>query len=244
LQISDSTNKQGILEEIDFFCGTDTNSYPTTHKIRNLNNRYREILTWVFEVYGGWQFNDSNQTDDLLYADQTLTSGTSLYAIPATAIIIVGAEVISMAGGTYQKLYPYTQEKIQGSGAISEFQKSGSVPNSYQLIGDSIKVLPPPNYTLANALRAWFWKDIVTFAVTDTAVVPGIPAIFHRALSIGVSLDYAIAQGLSKLNMLQNEWNGPNNPNSQEKRIKKFFVKRMKEIVPVINLGNNSNEFK
>lgn len=230
MQISDTTNLQGIFEEIDFYAQTDLTLYPATHKIRNLNNRYREILTHIFEVYGGWQFNDSNQTDDQLYADQTLTSGTSLYPLPTGAIIVTGAEVLLYNSSTYQKLYPYTQEEIGEAGAISEFNKNSGTPTSYQLIGDSIKVLPPPNYTQANSLRVWFWKDIVTFAVTDTAVVPGIPAIFHRALSIGGALDWVIAatdgkpKNEAKYNKLTSLWL------NEISQIRKFYGSRFERL--------------
>lgn len=237
-----------MVEEIDFFCGTNSDSYPTNHKIRNLNNRYREILSWIFEVYGGWQFNDSNQTDDTLYADQTLTASTSVYALPTTAIIVVGAEVMLNGTTTWQPLHPITQEEIQETGSITEFNKANSVPLYYQLIGDSIKILPPPSYTQASSLRVWFWKDIVTFAVTDTAVTPGIPAILHRALSIGAALDYALAKGLDSLPRLQFEWNGDEDRTGREggekKRVKKFFINRMRELQPIIRMGNNSDEFK
>jgi hypothetical protein len=244
VQISDATNSQGIVQDINFLVSTNDNSYPIADKIRNVNNRFREILTWVWECYNGWKFNDSNQTDDTLYADQTLTSGISVYAIPATAIQIQGAEILLNGGSTWQKLYPVTQELIESSGMLSEWERGSSTPRSYQLIGDSIKILPAPNYTQATSLRVWFLRDVVSFAVTDTTPSPGIPSIFHRALSVGAALDYAIANLPNMIPILMNEFAGANNPNSQKNRIQRFFSRRMTELEGRMMVKDATVEFK
>lgn len=205
---------------------TNSTTYAIAHKTRNVNARYRTILSWIFECYDGWQFNDSNQTDDVLYADQTLTSGTSVYALPASAIMVAGAEVQN-TGGTWAKLKPITQEQIQTTaGSVAEFHDVSGVPLWYMLRGDSIDVRPAPNYTQASSLRVYFLQDAVSFAVTDTAKVPGFAAPFHRALAIGGALDWALVNKPEQVPILQGLWN------DYEIRIKKFYSHRFLEMKP------------
>lgn len=230
LQYSDSSGYQGIVQEVDFYVGSNNTTYPIAQKTRNANQRYREILSWIFEAYDGWQFNDANASDDVLYADINLVSGTSIYAIPATAIIITGADILLQGSSVYQKLIPFTQELAQERNATSEFLRQSGVPLTYQLIGDSIKILPPPNWTASASLRVYFWKDITSFTITDTNTVPGIPALFHRALSVGMALDYAIAKLPDKIAQLQSMWDGSNN--SFKNKIQKFFSHRFHEFNP------------
>ncbi len=247
MQLSDATNLQGIFEDIDFFAQTTLVTYPATHKVRNINNRFRnDILLWIWECYDGWQFNDSNQTDDVLYADQTLTTGVSVYAIPASAILITGVEILLPGTTVYQRLLPYTQELASSKPSISQFLKTSSVPITYQLVGDSLKILPPPNWTAATSLRVWFWKDVVSFAVTDTTPAPGIPSMFHRALSIGAALDWAMANKKELIPVLMKEYNDPRNPDSQKAKVQNFFKKRFQEFAspPVLRVADAVSEFQ
>lgn len=242
MQISDTSGLQGVFEEADFYCQTDSTIYPVTHKTRNVNNRYREILTHIFEVYGGWIFNDSNQSDDTLYADQTLTASTATYAIPANAIKVTGVELKS-TGGTWSKLHATTFEELQQYGSVAEKNRTTGTPTMYRLAGDTIELYPLPDYTQASSLRVYFERDISVFLVTDTSVVPGFAAPFHRALSLGISLDYSIAKSdgtpksVTKYNWLLGLWN------AEIKGIRRFYGSRWEKTAR-INVHDATEEYR
>ena len=68
---------------------------------------------------------------------------------------------------------------------------------------------------------------IAAFAADNTTTSPGFASAFHRILSIGASLDYAIANGVTKkIVSLQNE------VIDYEARIKKFYAKRFIDNYP------------
>ena len=238
VQLSDTTNLQGIFEEIDFYAQTDSTTYPATHKIRNLNNRYREVLTHIFEVYGGWQFNDSNSANDTLYADQTVTSDTAAYALPATAIRIVGVELKTNGSSSFTELYSVTNAELKERGSIAEANRTTGVPTQYKLGGDTIELYPTPNFTQATSLRVYFDGDISVFAVTDTTVVPGFAAPFHRALSLGGALDWVIAsadgtpKSTTKFAWLTDMFA------REIKSIRKFYASRWQDKTPRIRVSD------
>lgn len=221
---SDTTNLQGIVQDIDFNCNTDVNSYPLTHKTRNINERFRVVWSWIFESYGGWIWDDSNQTD-LPQATTGLTSSQGLYAVPTGTLSVQGVEVLT-TGNVWQKLVPITAEIIRQRDSMGDYLVTPGQPLYYRLIGESIQLYPAPNYTQASSLKVFFSRDISAFVPGDTTKTPGFASPFHRVLSVGASIDYCKAKQLAQLQGLLLEWA------DFEKRIKAFYSSRYEEMFP------------
>lgn len=228
MQFSDVANKQGIIQDITFLTGVDINAYPLVDRTRNINERYRQVLHTIFESYGGWKFMDDNVSDattGVPYADTNIVSGTGLYTLPTGALTVEGVEIKLTSGSTFTKLYPLTHEMFMSMGGDGSFSSNGT-PVYYMLQGDVIRLVPTPNFSLSSALRVYFSQDVSTFSITDTTKTPGFATPFHRALSVGASLDYALAKGLAKKNDLENLWN------DYLGRIASFYAKRWKDRQP------------
>ena len=64
---SDTTNKLGLVEMIDFLLfgssTANTAEYPLADKTRQMNKWYRTVMGWIFQYAGNWSFDDSNYTD-------------------------------------------------------------------------------------------------------------------------------------------------------------------------------------
>lgn len=223
MQYSDTTTKQGIIEDITFLLGVDTTSFPLADRTRSINERYRMIWQMIFESYGGWKFMDDNVSDvstGVPYADQTVTSGTGLYALPSGSLTIEGVLIKFTSTGGFSRLIPITSEEFLAMGGDGRFTSTGT-PTYYLLQGDILRLLPTPNFTLSSALRIFFDQGISAFTASDTTKVPGFSANFHRMLSIGAALDYALARGPeAKAIWLQNLWN------DYERRLRDFYSKR------------------
>lgn len=235
MQFSDSANKLGIVEDTDFLVGTDSTKYSTANKTRNINERFRLIWTMIFEAYGGWRFMDDNVSDTstgVPYADQDITSGTGLYALPTGALTIDGVEIRTSVSGPLQKLTPITHEQFLELGGDGYFASNGT-PTHYLPQGDVLRLLPTPNFNMRNGtegaygMRVFFDQGISAFAATDTTKTPGFASPFHRMLSVGAALDYALLNGMSKkIANLSAIWN------DYERRLKAFYSKRYKERYP------------
>lgn len=229
MQYSDTSGKQGLIQDITFLLGVDTNNYTIADRTRNINTKLDLVWTMIFEAYGGWKFMDDNQSDattGVPYADQTITSGTGLYVIPTSSITIEKILFKNAASGPWQQLTPLTHEEFFAMGADAMFPSNG-LPTYYLLQGDVIRLLPVPNFTVTSALRVFFEKPMTAFTTADTTAVPGFASIFHRILSIGAALDYASSRGMTnKIAYLSALWN------DYEHRLRLFYEKRYKQRFP------------
>lgn len=228
MQFNNHATGEDIISDITFLTGVGLSAYPLSDRTRNVNSRYRQAWTTIRAAYAGWLFMDSNVSDTstgIPYADQTLTSGTELYALPSDALTINEVSVLN-SGGTRELLVPITYEQFTQMGGDSSFTSNAS-PRYYLLQGDVIRIKPTPNYTQASTgLRIYFDPKISAFVTTDTTKVPGLDETFHRMLSVGAALDYAIVKGLEKRNELQNMWN------DYEVRLRETYSSRWKNRLP------------
>lgn len=229
---SDTSTSLGIIEDITFLLGVGTTAYPVKDRTRNVNERFRMVWSMIFESYGGWQFIDDNTSDastGVPYTDTNLVSGTGLYALPSSALTVNGVEIL--VNSTWKRLKGITSENLIDAGGDSLFS-TNSTPAYYMIQGDVIRLLPVPNSSVTSGLRVYFDQDVSTFAHTDTTKTPGFASPFHRMLSVGAALDFAIANGLAKKTDLQNLWD------DYELRLRKFYAKRWKDRQPA-KIGKN-----
>jgi len=195
MKINDETSYQGICQDARFLLGmavTDTVSYTTKDLIRNANGWYRQFNSWIWQNSGTWEFDDTNLTD-LPIATTDLVASQADYSLPSTAQKITRCEVMN-ANGDYVKLRPIDQSQV--SDAMTEMEETDGMPEYYDVVGNSLFLYPSPaaaSVTTSNGLKLWFSRDIHEFATTDTNTEPGFNDNFHRGLSIGAALDYAIA---------------------------------------------------
>ena len=240
MQFNSSSENADLISDITFLlAGIDTNAFTLKDRTRCVNETYRKVWGWIFESYGGWQFVDDN-TSYNPYAAQNLTSGTSLYALPTAALTVKGVEVQN-SGGIWMKMVPIATEQVQGVDSQGDFlQTANGVPHYYSLYGDVVKLYPAPNYTVSNGIRVYFDEDIAVFLSSDTTKVPGFVSPFHRALSVGAALDFAIARSkkdkVASLSALFMDY---------ERRIKQFYSQRYAEMFPPrIIVRDSLREFK
>lgn len=219
MQFSDPSLKQGIIEDITFLLGVDTNNYPVADRTRNVNERFRMVWGMIFDSYGGWKFQDDNANANP-YTDINVVSGTGTGSLPTGALTIRDAQLLD-SGGAYHPLRCITDREYFDMGGDAVWNSQTGFPSYLLPYEDTWKLLPAPNFTLTAALRVYFDADITTFTASDTTKVPGFASPYHRMLSIGAALDYAMARNLKdKVVYLQNLWN------DYEKRLRSFYSKR------------------
>lgn len=227
MKFNSDSDKQDLISDITFLTGVDTNKYPLKDRTRSINEWNRKVWTWVFDVYGGWQFDDDNltSTSDMPTGTVNLVSGTGVYGLPTGTLTIRKADILLDDGSTWQPLKPLPLEMI--GHAEGELLKTSGIPKYYRPVGDVVKLYPAPNYSESNGLKIFLDRDISLFVSTNTASVPGFAAPFHRILSVGASLDYAMANGINdKVISLTNL------SNDYERRLKKFYGKRFLDNFP------------
>lgn len=229
------TNGQDIVTLAYDQVKANSTTYPINQVTRNANLALRAIWGWIFEAYGGWIYDDRNNTD-LPEAVADLVSGQSVYILPLDSAEILGVE-IKTQGNVWQKLWPITLEKIQQdyNFAESQFLSTPSAPIYYRPIANGFKLYPACNYSQAGSIKVYFSRDVSAFVPTDTTKSPGFDVEFHEAVSTFVALQYAkinlmgvagaVTRSGSKTGLLA-DWS------DWEQRIKNHYVMRFQQMFP------------
>ena len=203
MKINDVTLKQGLCQDANFLTGlaiTDSSTYTVADKIRNANTWYRKVNAWIWDSTGDWEYDDSNWTNlPVATTDLVTTAGSEQqdYEMPSTAQKIDRVEVLD-SEGNYQLLKPFDKSQVLDQ-SMSEFYETAGFPIYYDLVGRSILLYPKPadaSVTATDGLKLYFARDIDEFAITDTATEPGFSKNYHRLISLGMSYDYCLRNGL------------------------------------------------
>lgn len=213
MQFNDTTSKTGLVQDCETLLAMtdgEISGDDTKLKIftRLVNSWYRRVNSWIWDVTGTWEYDDSNWTDFPI-ATTDLVDEQQDYEIPSTAQKIDRVEVLD-SDGNYQLLTPLDKSQITTE-AMSEFYETPGLPRFYDLVGRSIVLYPKPGadyVTLTNGLKLYFSRDVDEFISTDTTKEPGFVSNFHRILSVGASYDYAASYGMTeRLSYLKGQLN-------------------------------------
>lgn len=191
---------------------------------RAANEALRIIWSWIFDAYGGWQYDDGNQTD-LPSATTALVASQQKYTLPSEALTVRDASVQDQ-GSQWRDLEPITLEEITARGAEEEFLSTPGDPIYYRPVAGLVKLYPAPNYSQAASLRVRFDRAAVQFASTDTTKKPGFAAEFHGAVPAGASAFIAKNKNHKNTERLERDWL------RYEERIKSFYKRRFAELNP------------
>jgi len=191
---------------------------------RAANETLRIIWNWIFDAYGGWQFDDGNQSD-LPTATTALVASQQKYTLPSEALTVRKVSVKDQSG-SWHDLDPITFEEITAGQAEEDFLSTPGNPAYFRLVGNVLKVYPAPNYAQDASMRLAFDRGAVQFASTDTTKKPGFASEFHGAVPAGASAFIAKNKNHKNTERLERDWL------RYEERIKSFYKRRFAELNP------------
>lgn len=212
MQFSDTSTKQGLIEDITFWTGMDTTQYATADRTRNINRHLMDVVTEILKSDGAWEYDDTDKTD-LPSLTTTLVASQQDYELPkslttnpttlqggstAGAILKIHRVEVKDASGIWTKLEQLDQREI--GQALDEFQKNDGLPRFYDVRGNIIFLYPQPasaSVTLSAGLKIHITREPYMFLATDTTKEPGFAEPFHRILSYGASMDWLLSKNQS-----------------------------------------------
>ena len=234
MQYNNHSDSQDIVSMIGDATGIDTTN-ELKQITRAANEANRQIWSWIFDAYGGWVYDDGNNSD-LPTSTTTLTADQQQYTLPVEALTVRAVEVKD-EGGVWHVLTPTTEELIRQVQAEAEFNKTSGQPNFYVPYDRLVKLYPPPNYTQAASLRLSFDRGSVQFDSTDISQTPGFASEFHGAIPAGASYFIAKNKKLSNISTLREDWF------LYEGKIKQFYQKRYQNMFPPkVHVSDYANE--
>lgn len=192
MQFSDAAGSQGIVEDIDWLVDSDSTSYPIAHKTRNINAWLDRVSALILQADAKWEWDDTNQSD-LPIGTTALTAGQQDYGIDSTYLKIRKVAIKDTNGDLFY-LDPMDEADLRGYPELLDSGRATGKPTKYALVGNSIVLDVAPDYTQAAGLKVYFQRNVSYFTVSDTTKTPGFAPMFHRILSYGPALDYAVKQ--------------------------------------------------
>lgn len=222
----DSTGND-IVSFADDIAGTNLITFPIASKTRYANKTMRTIWSWIFMAYGGWQFDDGNQTD-LPSARTGLAASQADYDVPSTALTVRSVEYKPQSSALFQPLVCLSEEDIKQAGRSEQAaQYTASVPYGYRVVGTSIKLIPPAAYTQSDSLRISFDRGTVDFTTVSTTTQPGFVSEFHDAVPTGMAMEWSKNNSGEAYVGLKEEFYG-----DYKKRITEYYRARYQEKYP------------
>ncbi len=238
LQYNSDSDSQDIISVVGDLTNTDTTQYPLKAITRAINKWNKIVWSWIFEAYGGWLYDDANNTTDFPTAVTDLVLNQVDYSLPSTALAVRGVE-IKTVGNVWYPLIFLTEEQIRDRNiAEAQFMNVPAQPKFYFPYAGSFKIYPAANYAQASSLRVSFARGSLSFASTDTTKSPGFISEFHEVLPVGAAYEFAARKGLENTEDLKEQLfghftrSGLIQGTGYKDRIKNYYSERYQELFP------------
>lgn len=185
---------------------------------RGINARYHQVVSIILDAEGGWDFDDSNNSGEATLL-KNLVADDAFVSLAATdKVLKIRRAEITYDGTNWKKMEPLNKgQSGKPFDTTSIKNQFNSAEPYYDQVGLRVYTYPRPTTAQTNGIKFWIDREIDEFATTDTTQEPGFAEPFHRMLSVGASLDWAIAKGLSNKNDLAALWS------DYETRLRKWF---------------------
>jgi hypothetical protein len=198
MQFSDTTTKQGLLQDCEFWCnftdGTITGDATLKAQFtRLINVHLAEVLASVQLLSGKDGAEDTNHTDQQ-FSSFTIQSGTSDYQFLTdedgnTITDITGVLIQpSASNNDYVALDRLSLSDTDALLVMSPNASNTGTPTGFIEKNSTVFFNVIPNY---NATGKLFYRLVPSYFVAgDTTKKPGFVEGYHRLLSVGASHDW------------------------------------------------------
>lgn len=250
LAFSDTTNKKGIIQEIEVACGFDDgfisgNTTRLKQFTSKINLAFDDFLPIAINASGSRQFDDSNFTD-FPFIETDLIANQRDYTFSGdeggNLVLEVYKVMLRGSDGVYRELEPIDQQyRGQGSSMWDGLAQTGT-PRQYDKTGNGIilDLLPTYNWRNANegkrGVKMFVNREPSYFVYTDTTKKPGVPGSLHRWFVVRPAEDYTRTHVPSLYPALREE------RLELEEKIEKHFALRPKDDVRRLVAGKHSNK--
>jgi len=214
MQLSDTTNKNGLVQRVEKWTrlpyGTSGDTLKTI--IVDLNVAVDKLLPMLLGYGDYLRWDDTNHTD--APAGRTnIVSGQADYKITQDdnsldILNITHARVLISATATdYTDLKRMKADDERVPDVLSPNSTNTGIPSHFLEMGNRIYLFPEPNYAATSGLEIFFGREQVEFTVTGTSgddtTVPGIPKQFHELLALDAAQSYVAVNRPTDTNTLR-----------------------------------------
>lgn len=226
-----------LLDLIDDNVKSNSTSYSTADKTRDINLALDRVFSIIFEVGGTWQFDDNNHGDYAIITTN-IVSGRRDYSFTTDeqGNLILEIHKVFVADNT--GLFREMATTDVPSGAPANYydgQNTQGQPNSYDKTANGIFLDPIPDYSRTGGLKVYISREGSYFTTSDTTKKAGFAGLFHEYLALRPSYQYAYRNSLPNTNLLKQEML------EMEEAIKNYYKAREKDVKKTLRtISNNS----
>lgn len=198
-QFSDTTNKNGIIQNIESNVGfKDGDISGNAVELKKWTTQVNLALDWVIaiilRVSGKWQFDDSNHTKYPIITTN-IVSGQRDYAfvLDEQSNLLLGIHKVMVknsATGYFQEIFPVDVQSDSDTEDFYSGVDATGVPMRYDKTANGIFLDPIPSYNSTGGLKIYINREGSYFASSDTTKKPGFAGLFHDYLAIRPSYFY------------------------------------------------------
>lgn len=182
---SDNTNKTGIVEDCDWWAGTNSSTYPLVDKARNANKALRQIGRRIIRSMYTESFLDDNALDfnieysDLVAGEDNVTMAVGVFTIERVRVKDENGEFVTLKQVSRREL---TDSELNDSGTPTKFYRAGQ----------SLLLSPSPSYGASSGIEIEYQKSLEQeFTATgNDDRVPGFHEDYHPLVSLHMARDY------------------------------------------------------
>jgi hypothetical protein len=199
---NDTTNKNGILQECEFWTGLGdgTITGDTTLKAQftsRVNQAFDRLSPLLYSWSDYLKWDDTNNTD-LPSATFNIVSGQADYVFSEDdnsldILNIVAVRILPSGDATaYTDLRMIDMGDPRAVDAIAPNSNETGVPDVVLKRGNTLHFNPIPNYDATAGGKILFERETSYFAASDTVKERGIPKPFHGLLPLYASHDWLV----------------------------------------------------
>ena len=200
MKTSDSTNKNGLIQECEFWTNLGDgvisgDAVLLKVFISRLNRGYDRVLPLVLSSDDTLQFDDPNHTDDPI-ATTNLNTGQQKYSAIAdesgnSILNVVKAFVLQSGTATrYLELARVPVGMGNETPILNPDPAYLGIPTKFVELGGMIYLGAVPNYDAVAGLKLMFERAAVYLSADALDRTPGIPQPFHQLLALHASCDW------------------------------------------------------
>ena len=219
-------------------CDADTTSYPAATLLRRINKAYEQVVGWLINADGIWEFDDSNYTTTPI-GTYTLVNNQRSYTFAADFLQLLEVSVFDL-NSIYRKVKQF-DPFIETQSVEELYGTTTGFPEVFDLVSDdTIKFYPnitSANVTLASGLQVKFKRTAQVYTsaeVTTGTKEPGFASPWHYILSYMAAIPYCALYKKDRVPMLMDE------VEKMKKELIKHYAHRNKDSRPIMTMKHES----
>lgn len=217
ISFSDTTNKDGIIQNIEDECGFNDGdiSGDTTLLAKftgDINIALDAIFAWIFNVGGIWQFDDYNHVDyPIITTDINSSQREYSFVTDGSGNIILDIYKVMVADpdGIFHEIKQVDQQSMntpnENVDSFYDGVNTEGTPLRYDMTANGIFLDVIPNYSQTGGLKVFINREATYFTTSDTAKKAGFSGLFHYLLVLLPSFKYARIHSLPQRERLKED---------------------------------------